>query len=534
LGIVKDIREGLAGILKPSAEQSTEKAKAYKTSSALPAGAGWSLSYNGEKNSGELGPPINYLPNYAALRVRSWQSYTESEVTKTVIDRYVTWAVGTGLKLQASPNLKVLQTENIEDFTKEGRNKFAAAVEARFKIWSENTFSTYSGNSSFSLDEGEAMKNTLIGGDVLVVMRLVKGVVKVQLIDGQHIQTPLGLGVARNGNRIVNGVELDSKGAHTAYYVKRAALDYKRIQSVGRKSKQKLAFMVYGSRYRIDSTRGMPLVSIVLETLKKLERYKEATVGSAEERAKIVYQIVHSEYSTGESPLLKRLATANDVDGSSPDGLPVDVSGNAMARTVAVSTDKQTFNMAQGSELKALESKVEINFKDFYDTNFDIICAALGIPPNVARMLYDDNFSASRAALKDWENSLRVIRKKFSAQLNEPVYKFWLWSEILSKKVQAKGYTNALAVGNEMAVAAYSSSRWIGSNVPHIDPLKEARAEREKLGPLGVNVPLTTPEKATENLGEGESTENFIRFSEELAAMDAVGLETEDEKSEGV
>jgi len=77
-----------------------------------------------------------------------------------------------------------------------------------------------------------------------------------------------------------------------------------------------------------------------------------------------------------------------------------------------------------------------------------------------------------------------------------------------------------------MSVAAFNLSRWIGAPVPHIDPLKEAKAEREKLGSLGKDVPLTTVEKATESLGTGEADENFLRFAEELAQADELGLTT--------
>lgn len=492
----------------------------------------WSVIYNGEKNTDELGPIIDYKPDYQALRARSWQSWIESEITKTVIGRYVKWVVGEGLKLQASPNIDVLLTEGFSEFTPEARTKFANAIESRMKIWWGSRFSTYAGNHTLSAEEKEAVKMILVGGDGLVILRLDKGNVTVQIIDGAHIKTPPMVGalsILANGNRIINGVEIDAKGTHIAYHVVNHANGimptFERVEAFNKATRQRMAFMIYGSKYRIDSVRGMPLVAVVLETLKKLERYKEATVGSAEERAKIVYQIVHTDNSTGESPLLKKLAHASGRDGD----LPTDSNGIEMARKVAVSTQKQTFNMTQGSELKALESKVELNFEGFYDKNFDIICAVIGIPPNVAKMLYDSNFSAARAALKDWEHTLRVDRSAISEQLHVGIYEFFTWVQVLSGKVKAPGYLEAYASKNMMALAAFHSSRWIGAAVPHIDPLKEAKAEREKMGPLGINVPLTTPEQATESLGTGESSENFVRFAEELKWMKEADLKTETE-----
>jgi capsid protein len=474
----------------------------------------WTIGYTGEKNTGELGPAIDYRPNYPVLRVRSWQSYMESEITKTVVDRYATWVIGSGLKLQCAPDMLVLNSEGV-GMDKRSREAFNEVTEARYRVWAASNASDWSGMASLNRIEKRAYRAAKVGGDVLVILRYVKGKVKVQLVDGQNVTTPLD---RLTDPKVRHGVELDDDGRHVAYYVRKGGIapTWERVSAYGAKSKQKMAFLVYGSEFRIDSVRGMPLIATVLETLKKLDRYKEATVGSAEERQKIVYQIVHDLNATGENPLLANLAHVLDAEATDA-GLPTDESGTKMARTVAVSTQKQTFNMAQGSRLESLESRNELAFKEFYDTNFDIVCAAVGIPPNVARMLYTDSFSASRAALKDWEHSLRVERKDFSDQFNSPIYRFWLWTEILSQKVQAGGYINAMAASNDTIIDAYTSAKWIGANVPHIDPLKEVKAEREKLGELGKNIPLTTVEDATEALSCGDSDANMEQFGEELA-----------------
>ena len=46
---------------------------------------------------------------------------------------------------------------------------------------------------------------------------------------------------------------------------------------------------------------------------------------------------------------------------------------------------------------------------------------------------------------------------------------------------------------------------FVGEMFPHIDPLKEVKAERAKLGPRYRNVPLTTHERATRALGNSDS-----------------------------
>ena len=482
----------------------------------------FSVIYDGEKNLGEIGPVKNYVLNYDILRLRSWQSYLESELTPTVIDKFILWVIGSGLKLQSHPSELVLKSAGISIDTE----KFNESVEARWNIFSESKMSDYSSNITLNQMQKEAFKNVLLGGDILVIQRIVDGVVKVQIIDGQHVSSQYGSvdsssPAMKNGNRIINGIEVDPTGKHIAYWVRSNPLNtlsfaFERIPAYGAKTGLRMAFMVYGKKHRLDNLRGIPKMTTNLETLKKLERYKEATVGSAEERQKIVYQIVHLAHSTGENPLSTQLSKAFNTSPGYDSDLPTDINGTQLANTVAATTNKQTYNMPIGSELKALESKNELFFKEFYETNVNIVCASIGIPPNVAMSMYNDSFSASRAALKDWEHTLHVNRKDFATQFLQPIYELWLHVEVLKGSIIAPGYFRAILDKDQMTICAYTSNYFIGANVPHIDPLKEVKAEREKLGPSGANIPLTTAEQATRSLNGGDVNENMKQYSNEL------------------
>jgi capsid protein len=475
----------------------------------------FAVSYDGEKNMGEAGPLKNYSLNYEGLRMRSWASYLDSEIAQTVIRRYVTWVIGQGLKLQSEPAKLILTSEEIELEAE----TFSKTVEARFNLYRGNKWADYSNMMSLDMIAKEVFKNAIVGGDVVVVLRYIGKLVKVQMIDGCHVQSPIH-GTEQypqqlaNGVVIKNGIEMDATGKHLAYWVRVEIGKHERISAITEGTDIQSAFMVYGLKYRLGNCRGIPLLSAVLETIKKMERYKEATLGSVEERAKIVYQIVHEAFSDGSNPLLNNLATA--FNSSDKVEVPADVNGKDLANQIAVSTNKQTFNMTQGAKLEALDSKQELNFSDFYETNFDIVCATVNIPPNVAKSKYDSNYSASRAAIKDWENTLSVERKEFGFQFYQPIYNFFLEVEVLQNKIIAPGYLLAKMQKNDWVIEAYRKARWVGTPVPHIDPLTEVKAERLKLGESAASIPLTTVEQATENLGAGESNSNIEQYSSEL------------------
>lgn len=509
----KSIRQRISEWISP-----TPKAIRIVEKEAIYVGSNYrqfAVSFTGEKNLGELGPIKDYYPAYDLLRIRSWQSYNESEISKTVLDKFVLWMVSRGLKLQANPDKNVLESEGIQ----EDSEKFNTTVEARFGIWAKSKYCSWSHEVTLHEIAKETYKNAKIGGDVLVILRYVDNILKIQLVDGAHVQSPVygddyrGQ-VLENGNVIRHGIEMSSKGEHIAYYVRTTDYKFERIPAKNEYG-IRTAFLVYGNKARLDNHRGLPLIAVTLETLSKLERYKEATVGSAEERQKIVYQIVHDNTSTGETPMLRQIVQASRGD-MSDDKFPKDSNGVELANTVAATTNKQTYNMPIGSELKALESKNELFFKDFYKTNSDIICAALGIPPNVAFSIYNDSFSASRAATKDWEHTITVNREEFSGQFYQHIYNFWLHMEILQNKINTNGYLSAFYNKNWIVVEAYRNARFTGPMFPHIDPLKEVNAERAKLGELGKNLPLTTLEQATEALNGGDSNSNLEQFASEL------------------
>ncbi len=475
--------------------------------------------FTGEKTPGEMGAAKNYIPQYNHLRIRSWQSYLESEITQSIINKYILWVMGNGLRLQSEPMIDILNDEGINFDPK----TFIKQTENRFKLWSKCKYSDYSLMTNLNFIAKEAKKNALIGGDVLVVLRLINKNITVQLIDGDNVMTPfldnkLIKDAEDRKNIIKDGIEIDVKGEHIAYYVLtrknyKAEFEFERILRKGSRTKRTMAFMVYGLKYRINEVRGIPLISALMETLTKIDRYKEATVGSAEERQKIAYAIEHGTQSTGENPLLGKTVQARNLGQGEATETKSTSEYEAAATKIATTTQKQVFNMPVDAQLKLLESKNELYFKDFYDSNIIGICAAIGIPFEVARSMYNSNYSASRAAIKDWEHALKTARNDFSQQFYQNIYNLWLDVEVLKGKIQANGYLKAIKDQNYIALEAYRTARWMGANVPHIDPLKEVKAEREKLGDK--ETPLQSYEQTAENLGLGDWSQNMEKIDQE-------------------
>lgn len=484
-----------------------------------------SQSFDGEKNLGEMGKPKDYVLNYELLRIRSWQSYTESEITQTLINKFSSWIVGSGLTLQSDPVIQALKSEgiNIENV----EESFNEVVEHRFGVWANSKYCDYANQKNLGKIAKSAFLNSKLSGDTLVILRVVDNCVKIQIVDGANIKSPT-YGTDQfpreldNGNVIRNGVEMSPTGEHICYHIQLRDRSFTTVPAyVGG---IRMAYLVYGTEYRLDNSRGFPLFAVVLETISKLERYKEAAVGSAEERAKIPYFIKHEIESDGTNPFLSSFSTALNGNGTKSEQLPEDAFGNKLADKIAVTTKKQVFNMPQGSELKAIDVQNEMYFKDFYSVNIDLICSAIMVPPEVAMSKYNSNFSASRAALKDWEHIIKINRKDFADQFYQPIYNLLLHLDVMLGKVQAPGYMEAFLSDNYFTLEAYRTAYFAGPIIPHIDPLKEVNAVRAKLGKKFDGIPLCTFEDAVAGLNGGNSDATMRQVSEEYKEALKLGI----------
>jgi capsid protein len=476
----------------------------------------FTISFDGEKNMGEAGPLIDYRNDYNAIRIRSWQLFYESEIAQTIIKRDTLWKISKGLKLEAQPNEAVIKSEG---YNPGELKEVDDLIEYRWENFASSTRASYNGQMTLHQLAREAYKNSRVGGDVLVVMRIENNQLNVQLIDGAAVQSPLTQNAqytidTTNGNKLINGVVTNARGQHIAYYIKTGPLSFQRIEARQKSTGLLMAFMVNGLRYRITDSRCMPLLSVVIETVKKIERYKEATVGSAENAAKVSIAIEHESFSTGENPFVQQLANAVNYDANLDN--PVDINGIELSKTVAAVTNNQAVNLPVGAKLKTLEHSAEVHFKDFYNVNKEAIAAACDIPGSVVFMKHDGSYSASRADLKDWEHTLMVGREDFAIQFYQRIYSVWLWLEVMTLKIDLPNFIRAYSDNNTVAIDAYTQSRWKGPTVPHIDPLKEVQAVRLMLGIQGESLPLITMEEATDFLNTGDSDENMKQFKLEL------------------
>lgn len=482
--------------------------------------------FDGEKTTGQLGAVIDVVPIHHKLALRSYELYAKNDLIKILEDRKLQWSIGVGLKLEVEPNKEVLSMFNVTI-----DDSFYKRVESLWKVYMESEMIDYSENVNLHQIAWECKKAASLSGDSLVICRVENKNLTVQLISTQFLINPCieleGGYKLPEGNCIENGIEFDKRGKHVAYYVLKrddkellSKLDnYDRIEAFGKESGKRLAWIVYADKLSHDHKRGVPDTMQVIEKATKLDRFNEAVVAGAEQRANVVYAIEHTADSTGEDILSQYANNAipglGDVDGET-DSTPY-VLADASAQRIMEATESTAINMPIGAKLNFLQSDRENNFESFDNASSKKVAASMNIPLEVALHSYNSNYSASRAAINGFGHMNEIDQVKFSNQFYKPIYKLWFYLMTYTNVIDAPGYIVAEQQKNRLVVDAYTGCKFVGKKMPHIDPLKEANAIRKFLGDRTKGeIPLISNEQAAEMANAGDFTENIEEYWEEM------------------
>ena len=454
--------------------------------------------FDGGKFFGGFGATQIQDVDYWTLRARSTQLFNENLYARGIIRRLVTNEINTGLNPEACPD------EAIIGVPEESLNEWTETVETRFGIWAKGPeLCDWKKKSTFGAIQRAARMEALISGDVLVVVRQSQQtkLPMVQLISGSKVRTPLGeSGNLRKGHKIRHGVELDSVGRVVAHWIKQDDGGSKRIPAVGEKSGRKISWLVYGTDKRLDDLRGQPLLAIVMQSLKEIDRYRDSV-----QRKAVINSIMAMFIEKGE-----------DKMGTLP------VTGGAIRRDQAVTTDSdggtRKFNMASQipglvmEELQTGEKPVlmggqgtDVNFGTFEEAIIQAVAWTLEIPPEVLRLSFSNNYSASQAAINEFKIAINRTWGDFGETFCTPIYIEWLLSETLLQKITAPGLLQSWRNPNEYDIfGAWTPTDWYGSIKPSTDMLKQAKGSKilieEGWSTNAREARITTGTKFTKNI----------------------------------
>lgn len=408
--------------------------------------------------------------DYNRIREGMRAAFVDSVQLQALVKRIGENAVNTGLYPEPKPVYDLVAPE----FAYEERAAWERAVWMRFDLWARSTDATANRSMTFYELERYAIERKLIDGEVFIVVRYLSGMdrmspVAVQIMEPAQCMSPYSApdiaAIKARGNRVIDGIEVDGLGLPVAYWFQdQDSRNFTRIPTMGPRSGR--VFVIHSPYLSVPGTlRGISPMAAVLHELEKITDYSVAELQAAVVNATIAAWVEPSENQDSSRPLsgVIRRDSATTTDTLRREDNPSIAALDSAGVLVQ--------NLKAGEKLHSYDTRrPNVNFDTFVSAVMKHISASQGVPVEVLNMTFAQNYSASRASLLLFWNTIRVHRGDLESWLLNPLYQQWLAEEVAAGNIGAPGLSTV--VGRR----AWSRCNWIGINHPSIDPLKEANA----------------------------------------------------------
>lgn len=452
--------------------------------------------------------------NLSVLRQRSRSLYMSAPLAVSAIKTNRTNVVGEGLRLKSVIDADFLGIKPDE------ATRWQRSAEREFNLWAQSKFCDSTRVNNFYKIQQTACISWLMNGDACVLLererptRALPYGLRIHLIESDRVSTPHTTGNSvnlyainpDNGNRIFNGVEVDSGNRVIAYHVCSThpnsnlytRKEWKRIKAFGDKTGAPNVLMIYETE-RAEQYRGVPYLAPVIESLKQLTRYSEAEMMAAVINGFFTV-FIKSDKGTSEFAFT---GVVDEEDRVSDDDKNYEL-GPGMVNVLDPGEDVEIADAKRPSA----------NFDAFVTSLAKYVGAALEIPVEILVKHFSSSYSASRAALLEAWKAFRMRRSWLAADLCQPVYELFLSESIASGRLKAPGFFL-----DPLVRMAYCGAQWNGPAQGMIDPEKEVDAAEKRVS-LGVS----TRQRETIEMTGGDFDSNVAQLAREAQLMKEAGI----------
>lgn len=469
--------------------------------------------FDGSKFSGSLLYPSNWSFDGETLRQRSRIAYWDSTQARSLISRLCDNVIGTGLGLESSPIWPLIGG----GLTDEQKHEFARDIELRFHLWANSKESDAAGKMSFYELQDFEFRNRLRDGETISILRYSGDAARmsplsIQFILPDDVTTPSDSGRKQAaeaiGNRIVDGIEIESTGREVALYVAdQNGKNHNRIPVNGTSRRFVLHPIISDT---LGAVRGMPLLAPLIHELQKITDYTVAEIEAAVINA-VLAVWVEPGPDAPASRALAGIRRSGQEQGQT--------NSESATQSSRASFDKPGLivqTLKAGEKIQSFDTKrPNVNFGEFVRHITRHISASVGVPIEVLEMSFNANYSASRASLLLFWTAVEKWRDSCASQFLGPIFEAWFSEEVKAGRINAPGFLT----GSPLIRRSWLNCLWIGASQPSIDPLKEANA-------VGARIQMghTTNEREAQKFNGSDFTENAKRLKMENQLLKEAGV----------
>ncbi|MFW6312255.1 MAG: phage portal protein [Spirochaetota bacterium] len=475
--------------------------------------------WGGQKFPGSLNYPSLWSANYTELRRRSRIAYWDSMQARSLLRRLVDNEVSSGLTLESQPIWDLLDESYSGDTDESVRRRQGATrgIEVRFHLWANSRDADSAGRMTFYQLQEFARLNKLRDGEIFVIFRYSldqrrQNPLNLQFVPPEQVRDPddqqMYQDAKARGNAINHGIEWSPVGEEVAYYVTDAQTGRSvRIPKRGPRSGRIYVVhdMIHDS---VGQPRGIPRLAHLAHEIQKITDYTVAEIEAAIINALYVLFISPSENQSSSRALTGVMPKNNQPTPST------DVAGTGSLQTGYVSQPGMIIErLKAGESIETVKTeRPNVNYKQFVDAIAGDMASSLNVPPEVLRMTFNSNYSASKAAIEMFWNEVSHGRSDLAAGLLNPVYEMWMEGEIAAGEITVQGW------GSPRIRRAWLNCQWVGISKPSVDPLKEAKAATAR-----IDDGLTTREREAKQHNGTDFWDNVKRLGAENRALGEAG-----------
>lgn len=410
-------------------------------------------------------PDADTLPDLDVLRGRSRDLVRNDPIAQSAVSTKVANVIGAGHMVR--PEIDAARL----GLSQEDARRWEQDALDIWTDWSGSRDCDITRSQTFGELEDLVYRSRLLSGDVFPVRRFKRRPGRLlgtalQIVEADRVSNPEW---RTDSDTLAGGVSFDSDGAAVAYHVAsrftldralKGAVTWQRIPAFTARGEWQVLH-VHNTRWRPDMTRYAPMLAPVITALKQRSEYTEAELQAA---------VVSACFAIG-----MRSDTGDMSDGLGVSG--TQTAGDDKKKEIRLTDPGLVFDLLPGEEVQSFApGRPSPQFTPFIEAVAQEVGAGTDLPYELLLKKFQASYSASRAALEMAWQFFRVDRAQHVAQFCRPVY------EAVVSEAVARGLLNAPGFfGNPLMRQAYLSATWMGPSRITLDPVKDAKADREYL-----------------------------------------------------
>lgn len=451
--------------------------------------------------------------NRKTLRERSRDLAMNSSVAAAATNATRTSVIGPGLVPKPKIDYEFL------GISREAAANLQGKIKKEFALWADTSLCDSADLNNFYELQQIVFRDWLINGEEFILLKYADATpnmpyqLRLKLVEADRVCTEDSFGyyftpkTLKNGNIVINGVEINQEGRVIAYHicsqhpdeydVRMVQRKWTRIEKRSPRTGNPNILHVFNAE-RAEQYRGVPFLAPVVASIKQLTRYTEAEIMAA---------VINSMFT-----LFVTTETGNDIAGFA--GIDEEMTGDMKYSPNAYDDSNEQITLGsgtvnylkEGEDIKPVETAhPNAGYEGFSKAITAQIGAALEISPEVLMKQFSSNYSASKGALNETWKAFKMRRAWFTRDFCQEVYNLWFAEAVSKGRINAPGFFADPLIRN-----AYTQTTWNGPTPGHLNPVQDVNAAITR-----INNGLSTREDEAAGMNGSDYEDNIRTLTHE-------------------